>query len=155
MLPAAAVRNVGHIRTPEYDMLINTSLLWKSGKLGVALKAAYCFPYPCVPPWQIYRPPALPFVTVYLDGAHTEQSMQACLQWFIGKVRGRDGNLGVGSAYSRRSWYRFAAPSCSCRVAYGHIHSAVCRAGPLENKRAHVAVTWRSSDGNVANICGL
>ncbi|CAN0064306.1 unnamed protein product, partial [Ascophyllum nodosum] len=32
---------------------------------------------------QVFRPPDFPPLTVYLDGAHTEQSMHACLQWFI------------------------------------------------------------------------
>eukprot|EP00752_Nemacystus_decipiens_P006525 g5876.t1 len=35
---------------------------------------------------QIFRSPAFPAVTVYLDGAHTEQSIHACLEWFIEKT---------------------------------------------------------------------
>lgn len=35
---------------------------------------------------QVFRPPEFPSLTIYLDGAHTEQSMHACLQWFVDKV---------------------------------------------------------------------
>ncbi|CAM9652219.1 unnamed protein product [Scytosiphon promiscuus] len=35
---------------------------------------------------QVFRSPTFPSTTVYLDGAHTEQSMRACLGWFIDRT---------------------------------------------------------------------
>lgn len=56
---------------------------------------------------QVFRSPAFPSVTFYLDGAHTEQSIHACLEWFIEKV--------ISVFLRRQGWARRHTPQLPSR----------------------------------------
>ncbi|CAM9150688.1 unnamed protein product, partial [Hapterophycus canaliculatus] len=58
----------------------DTEEFWTSAEVHAGLSECV-WPGRC----QVYRSPQFPSTTVYLDGAHTEQSMRACLEWFVGQ----------------------------------------------------------------------
>ncbi|CAM9246621.1 unnamed protein product [Pylaiella littoralis] len=60
---------------------------------------------------QVFRSPAFPSVTVYLDGAHTEQSIAACLEWFVENTTRAAAAAASTEATSPTSEIKAAAPT--------------------------------------------
>ncbi|CBJ26031.1 conserved unknown protein [Ectocarpus siliculosus] len=68
-------------QAPPAEKIHDTETFWASADVHRGLSCCV-WPGRC----QVFRPPAFPSVTIYLDGAHTEQSMRACLGWFVEKT---------------------------------------------------------------------
>ncbi|CAM9818258.1 unnamed protein product [Ectocarpus sp. 12 AP-2014] len=68
-------------QAPPPKKIRDTEAFWASAEVHQGLSCCV-WPGRC----QVFRPPAFPSVTMYLDGAHTEQSMRACLGWFVEKT---------------------------------------------------------------------